>query len=168
MKVAPLNDRCIVQRVQEVLDYYPETGQFVWHSPPHNHPRLMGQLAGGKSSGYTMIKIDGQKYKAHRLAWLVMTGEWPDHRIDHINGDTHDNAWSNLRACDQTQNNANRKKNTGKALPKGVRQVGSRFQARLRSGGQLFSLGSFSTAEAAHAAYMAKAREVFGGFARAG
>lgn len=163
---APLNALDIVRRVQDVLDYYPETGEFVWIKPPKYHPRLLGCVAGGDSTGYVMIKIDGQKFKAHRLAWLVMTGEWPSKRIDHIDGNSLNNVWSNLRLCDQSQNNGNKKRNAGKKLPKGVRKIGSRFQARISHLGTQNALGSYSTIEEAVSAYEAAAKIYFGAFAR--
>lgn len=162
----PLNQKDIIQRAQEVLDYYPESGEFVWVKPPSNHTRLLGTVAGGNGSGYTMIKIDGQKYKAHRLAWLIMTGEWPEGFIDHKDGNPFNNAFDNLRLCDQTYNNGNRKRNAGKVLPKGVRAVSGGFQARIKCRGIAKSLGVFSTIEDAARAYAAAANEDFKEFAR--
>ena len=34
---------------------------------------------------------------AHHLAWLYMTGEWPEYDIKHVNGLKDDNRFSNLR-----------------------------------------------------------------------
>ena len=58
--------------------------------------------------GYLDIKIDRKKHRAHRLAWLYMTGEWPD-VTDHINGNKIDNRIKNLRSTTQEQNAKNTK-----------------------------------------------------------
>lgn len=166
IEFAPLNGKSVLRRARECLSYDPDAGSFVWLKPPHNHTRLLGKSAGSTKTGYVMIKIDGQKYKAHRLAWLMITGEWPNHRIDHADGNPFNNKWENLRPCDQTLNNANRKRNAGKALPKGVRQIRGRFQARIKVKNKLISLGCFSSADEAQAAYAEAAKKHFGSYAR--
>ena len=60
--------------------------------------------------GYIRIKIDGVRYRAHRLVFLWMTGEMPKN-VDHINGIKTDNTWDNLRECTQSENCRNRKVN---------------------------------------------------------
>ncbi|OWK39538.1 hypothetical protein FRUB_06101 [Fimbriiglobus ruber] len=44
-----------------------------------------------------MIKIDGSFYPADQLAWLIMTGEWPDHEIIHADGNKLNNSWDNIK-----------------------------------------------------------------------
>jgi len=46
--------------------------------------------------GYTYITFRSQKYTVHRLAWRMVTGEWPSKRVRHLNGLRFDNRWSNL------------------------------------------------------------------------
>lgn len=85
------------ERLREVLHYDPETGVFRWaKSRPHCK---IGNVAGCVCSdrGYVVVRIDGRLWLAHRLAFLYMTGEWPSHEVDHINGARFDNAWANLR-----------------------------------------------------------------------
>ena len=70
------------ERLREVLDYNPETGEFRWRArkgvPFWIRP---GMLAGGNyGRGYRGITIDGRLYPTHRLAWLWMTGRWPETR----------------------------------------------------------------------------------------
>ena len=108
-------------------------------------------------------------YKAHRLAWLYMTGEWPTGFIDHINGNRADNRYANLRSASRTENLANSTVyRAGKDTPKGVRQVpGGKWTARIQKNNQPIFLGRFDTADAAAAAYRTAAVNLFGDFARA-
>lgn len=46
--------------------------------------------------GYRYVDIDGESYRADKLAWLYMTGEWPDELV-HVDGDKGNNVFANLR-----------------------------------------------------------------------
>ena len=54
--------------------------------------------------GYVRINVDGTKCRAHRLAYLYMTGEWPPKLMDHINRVKSDNRWANLRPVTEKLN----------------------------------------------------------------
>ena len=105
--------------LKERLSYDPATGVFTWlendKAPVWWRRKYEGQPAGCvdvKKNGYTRIRIgiDGTLYKAHQLAWLYMTGEWPTNEIDHIDHDTTHNAWANLREVDHEENGKNQSK----------------------------------------------------------
>ncbi len=153
-------------RAREVLRYEPFTGVFtraVW-------PRA-GQPTGAKhSAGYTQLSIDGKLYRAHRVAWLYVTGRWPTELIDHINGVKDDNRLSNLREATESQNHHNaRVRRHNRIGLKGVQQVGSRsFSARITVAGKFRYIGTFSSPEAAHMAYCNAATRHFGSFANEG
>jgi len=67
-----------------------------------------GDIAGTiDATGYLTVCINYVHYKAHRIVWLWMTGNWPDNCIDHINGNRGDNTWSNLRDVSVTENRKN-------------------------------------------------------------
>lgn len=157
-----------LSRLKDVLSYDCNTGIFTWVIPPKGHPRLFGRAAGCISTGYSLIKIDNQKYKSHRLAWLYFYGEEPAGDIDHINGNRLDNSISNLRIATNPQNQANRSRNKNKSLPKGVRKIGyGMFQARISFNRKQISLGAYKTVEDAEAAYFSASKKYYGNFARA-
>jgi HNH endonuclease len=54
--------------------------------------------------GYHQIRIGGRPYSASRLAWLYMTGKWPNSEISYINGKPSDTRWANLREVTSSQN----------------------------------------------------------------
>lgn len=86
--------------VLERVDYDPDTGSFSRKS----NGRHMGHP---DRKGYLIGRIGPFSYRLHRLAWLYMTGSWPEMEIDHINGVPGDNRWVNLRECSHQQNNHN-------------------------------------------------------------
>ena len=114
------------------------------------------------SEGYVLVKYKRKSYKAHRLAWLIHTGEWPKGQIDHRNGVRSDNSIANLRQCDNGENQQNRKlasnNSTGFTGVMFKKREG-KFFSRIRVGGRRLELGTYETAEAAHEAYLlAKSR----------
>ncbi|WP_423766655.1 HNH endonuclease [Cupriavidus necator] len=89
--------------------------------------------------------------------------------VDHANGNKLDNRRGNLRLCTKSQNQWNKgiySNNTSGF--KGVSYDGrqGKWQARIRVGGKMRSLGYFYAPEQAHAAYCAAANELRGQFAR--
>ncbi len=153
-------------RLLECLVYSPDTGEFCWRISLSSKAPA-GSIAGGIESGYRRLSIDGRAYMAHRLAWLYMTGEWPERDVDHKNRNRSDNRWENLRAATRTQNNANSKTpRTNKSGLKGAAHYPGGFTSQIVVGGKKFHLGCFKTAEEAHAAYCAAAQEHHGEFAR--
>jgi hypothetical protein len=157
------------ERLREVLSYYPETGIFAWRVNT-NRVRV-AQVAGNLNPrGYRRIKINGRDYKAHRLAWLYMTGEWPPTEIDHINCDRDDNRWANLRTATRGQNarNARRPAHNSSGLKGASWHAGDKkWRAQIRVDGRTKHLGQFDNPIDAHKAYVAAAEEHSGKFARA-
>jgi hypothetical protein len=169
-----------LETLREMLAYDPVTGEFTWKVARTRDARP-GERAGGRDSeGYWQIGILRGHYRAHRLAWLFVTGQEPDGGIDHKNGRRDDNRFSNLRLATNSQNQANSRVRAKwkplfhnyRALAVGLkgtffhRQSG-KWLAHITKDGRRYYLGSFATAEEAHGAYMAAAHELFGEFARA-
>lgn len=161
-----------LERVRELLQYDPITGIFKWRVDRGGCKA--GDVAGTKgTSDYVNIYIEGRGYRAHILAWGLMTGEWPDYEIDHANRDKLDNRWLNLREATRSENNANtRRPRHNKSGLKGVSRYragesyGKPWQAGIRHNNKSIHIGHYATKEEAHAAYCAKGRELFGEYFR--
>jgi len=69
-----------------------------------------------ESEGYLSGGHFGHNYSAHRMAWAIYYGKWPELEIDHINGDRSDNRIKNLRDVLHIVNVNNR--HPGKYSPK--------------------------------------------------
>ena len=150
-----------------VIAYCPKTGNFIWVTPGLG--RSITRFAGGMSGGYRTIRYQGKACKAHRLAWKIMTGEWPLEDIDHKNLDKSDNRWENLRLASRSENCGN--KRLGLRNTSGVKGVSwhahkRRWQAQIKIHGKSIALGTFKTKEEAGAAYVKAAEFHFGEFAR--
>lgn len=148
------------QRLRELLDYDPLTGEVRWRNRP-------GVLAGNlEPNGYISICIDLHREKAHRLAWVYMTGARPKGLIDHIDGDPSNNRWINLRDASHAVNIQNQRKahkdNASGLLGVSLHKEG-RWRAQIRCGSTRRSLGIYPTPEAAHAAYLAAKRAMHPG-----
>ena len=149
-------------RVLELLTYDPDTGVFrnrVFRSSVAQAGDVAGCL---HNMGYWKIRLDRHYILAHRLAWFYVHGVWPQ-EIDHINRDRGDNRLANLRSATHSQNmmNKRRTKLSATGFP-GVSKHKNQFYAAIKSGGKKRHIGSFKTAEEAHAAYCLAAAETFG------
>lgn len=160
------------ERLTELLKYDQETGFFSWLVDRNSGQFPAGSRAGGEDSSsgltYRRLRIDGKKYKEHRLAWFYVHGRWPTAEIDHVNLLGTDNRFANLREASHGQNQANSVAQKRNRLGvKGVKRCGGKFGAFINSKktGTRY-LGSFNTAEEASAAYLTAARQVHGEFAR--
>lgn len=136
--------------LRQTFRYNPKTGRMY---------RLRGQKVGivrQPHDRYLSVSINGIAYRAHRLAWMLMTGEYPNGEIDHINGDVTDNRWANLRLVSHAENCQNitrpSKRNITGLL--GVSPWRYGWKARISVSGKQYHLGLFKSPEDAHNAYM--------------
>jgi hypothetical protein len=153
---SPVSEDLSSDLLHEIFYYDPNTGELHWKIYPSSkvHP---GDKAGTlERSGYYVVCFHGKRYKAHRLVWLYIYGEWPKKDIDHINGDKTDNKISNLRDVSHRVNSVNNKKRRKGGLS-GIRlapKSNNSWEARILIKGKLIRLGNYPTAELAHARYM--------------
>jgi hypothetical protein len=149
-------------RLKEVVHYDPKTGIFTWLA--HVSPQRIGTRAGCiVHENYRAIGIDYNGYLEHRLAWLYMTGEWPEFEIDHKNRNKGDNTWENLRDATRSENGYNKPlsplNSTGYT---GVSKHGKKFRANISIDGIYTHIGVYKTIAEARMARLLYEIEAFG------
>ena len=166
------NDKFVgltTERLRKALAYNPATGDFTWRISRRNGVRE-GKRAGSiDANGYVIICFRGRRYKAHRLAWIWMTGERPPEEIDHINGSRSDNRFSNLRLATHAENLRNSKTPiNNKSGVKGVHwhPQCKKWAVRITVKDRNLYLGLFTDIGDAAAAYEKAAKKYYGEFAR--
>lgn len=172
MKAKP---KLTAEYVRECLAYDAETGVLTWKQRPRSHfknkqawsaqkTNFAGTVAGSDTGiGYLSVVIDAQRYGSHRLAHLIMTGNWPEAEIDHVNGVRNDNRWANLRAVTKAQNHQN--KRTPLNNTSGFRGVvwskqRCKWVAQIKLAGKTIHLGIHKTIESARSARIAAEAEL--------
>lgn len=153
--------------VRSILSYEPKTGLIRWKIHRYKSRHQPGDIAGcvTKTRGEVVIGIGsppGNLYKGHHIAWLIVTGEWPEDQIDHRDLDPSNNRWLNLREATHLQNQYNRpklKNNTSGYKGVSYHVGSSRYFAMIRYDGVQHFLGAFLTAKEAGLAYAEAAVE---------
>lgn len=60
--------------------------------------------------GYLAGRVFGRTFRAHRVAFAIYHGFWPEGEVDHINRNRSDNRIDNLRSIDKLGNMRNQSK----------------------------------------------------------
>ncbi|MEH1821519.1 MAG: HNH endonuclease [Nostoc sp.] len=109
-----------------------------------------------------------QTFRMHREILINRGINLKGKIVDHINGNTLDNRFSNLRVTDFTGNSRNRVKNRNSQNQyKGVQPAGNlAWMAKIEHDGIVEYLGTYGTQEEAAKAYNNAAVKVFGEFAK--
>lgn len=163
--------------LQELVAYDADTGSLSWKSRDPKHFCRSRDCSGwnakyaGKPAlntlwpnGYRAGHIFKKTYLAHRVAWALHHGAWPEMHIDHINGVRGDNRITNLRAVSAEDNQKNvRQRCDNTSGVKGVDYVASSglWRARIVKGGARVTLGYFADVTAAATARLS-AEQVYG------
>lgn len=148
----------------QFFDYDPETGLFYWKArvldwfSAERHWKRWNTRFAGKEAftatqnyGYKCGRVFNQTFLAHRVAYAMMKGVWPDIGVDHINGDTSDNRWANLRIADHKANAKNSRKSVRNTSGfTGVKRSPSgRWIAQVTVEHRTVHLGTFDTKQQA-------------------
>lgn len=127
-----------------------------------------GAVKAGTESGYEDTRPSGKSYRivyahkrphlAHRIIWLMQTGEWPNGEIDHQDGNGLNNRWLNL--CDGThsknqRNQKLRRNNTSGHVGVVWHKGANKWRAQIKTDGKCRYLGLFEEINDAIAARVA-------------
>lgn len=174
------------EALRQLLRYEPETGKLFWRErgqewfPPGTDGRewtvkIWNRKYAGKEAftsradGYPAGHILNVRAVAHRVAWAIHCGEWPDGHLDHANGDRADNRITNLRLADRSQNNQNVRSQTNSSSQyKGVTWDKSRgkWTAGIKKDFVRHNLGRFANEEDAARAHDEAALRLYGEYAK--
>ena len=131
--------------LKKILYFDEKTGDFTWVNDCVNKVKS-GDVAGCNKDGYIVIRVNGHLYRAHRLAWLYVHGDFPSGSIDHINHKKNDNRIENLRCVSHKENCRNQSKNkrnksgyTGVHFRKDIKK----WMANIMVNGKTKTLGHF-------------------------
>jgi hypothetical protein len=154
-------------RLRELLHYDPDTGIFT-RKVRTSHRINVGDKAGSlRPDGYLKISLHHKAFLSHRLAWLYMTGEWPEHQIDHINGVRTDNRFVNLRDVTPTHNQQNQRvahvRNKSCGLLGVTLARNNKWQAQICVNKRQTFIGLFDTPQEASEAYLTAKRKMHAG-----
>lgn len=128
------------------------------------------QRTGNFYASRCIVKRTNDSWNQKFIIMHRIISRTPDNLIcDHKNGNGLDNRQKNLRNCNRSENNMNRKLTDRNSCGfKGVfflKQTG-KWRAAIGLHNKHFYIGSFSTKEDAAKAYDKKAKELFGEFAK--
>ena len=167
-----------VKMLMESVSYDPAYGSFEWKERPLHHfadarsQKSWNTKCAGKPMfqstddlGYCRTTIASKRIRAHTVAFVIMTGEYPQGEVDHINGDRADNRWMNLRGVSRGENSKNlamRSDNTSGITGVVWHAAAKKWQASISSNRKTVYLGLFSDIDDASRAR--KAAEVELGF----
>ena len=134
---------------------FDRVSQFKWFADKHNHSFYACRKG---------CRVNG-KQKTISMHGFILNGKW----IDHRDGDGLNNQKSNLRFCNNQQNQMNtRPQINNSSKYKGVYYFkrDNRFKSQVWFNGKSYYVGTFDSEIEAAKAYDKKALELFGEFAR--
>lgn len=173
--------------LRQLLSYDPETGKLFWKRRDERwfvgtskSPKVLAKWWNGRfaekeaftpvnSAGYHTGTVLLKMLQAHRIAWAIHYGEWPEGFLDHINGIRTDNRIENLRPATPAENATNR--GPQKNSVTGIKGVGwckksRKWRARVVYQRKQHVVGYFDDISDAAAAYAVAVKRYHGEFSR--
>lgn len=167
-----------IDRLRRLISYNPETGDLLWR--PREASDVRSQKSGevvrwnnryaGKpaltaknGTGYRTGAIDKKAVVAHKVAFALGAGYWPEGEVDHINGNLDDLRFANLREVTPQENQRNRatpSNNTSGHIGVSWNARDKRWCANIGCDGRRINLGTFINRDDAIAARLAAQRDL--------
>ena len=164
-----MNGEITPSELREILEYDSVKGGFIWkvraretfgcdrgwkgfNTRRAGHVAIYNISADGYRCGRATYAGRSQCFLAHRVAWAIYYGVWPDGQIDHINGNRLDNRITNLRVVLPAENNKNigiSRANTSGAIGVYWSPVLRKWFASIRLSKRQIYLGSYPSFELA-------------------
>jgi hypothetical protein len=168
---AALRARPTPDELRQMFHYDPESGFLYWKVRASRRIQI-GDVAGvasAKEKGRITVGISGRLFRAHVIAWAVVTGVWPENEIDHRDENPGNNKWKNLREASKSQNTCNIrhiKSNTSGYKGVSYDKKRNKYAAKIKKDGKIAYLGRFNTPWEASAAYQAACKLLHKEFAK--
>ncbi|AUR82102.1 hypothetical protein NVP1021C_39 [Vibrio phage 1.021.C._10N.222.51.F9] len=148
-------------QLKQLLHYNPETGVFTWLPRPETmfaskaaykcwnakYPhKKAGSIDTTNRVNYIRIVIHNKTYAAHKLAFLYMENRIPDVKVTHVDLDTLNNSWGNLKESTDLEVQSNRKLTSGsKSGVLGVKiKKNGKYEVCIRKNSKYMYIGCFS------------------------
>ena len=162
-----MKENLSVEYLKECFIYNPETGELTWRRRPRTHfsskrgfstwnaryaEKTAGNIRKFGRTNYYIVCVDYKRYRAHRIAFAMYYGYWPNTEIDHIDGNGEHNFISNLREVSREENKRNsRMYLTNTSGVNGVYwdRANEKWRAQIVISGKVKTLGRFQCIEAA-------------------
>ena len=170
-----------IEQLRNLLRYDPDSGKLYWlPRQPTMFPnegawrswmtRYCGKEAftSKTDKGYFHGTILGQNYAAHRVAFAIHYGYWPDADLDHADRERTNNKIENLRIATTSQNMSNRTKAINRSSKfRGVHWCNrdKSWIAKITKNRKIRHLGNFRDEANAALAYDNAAKEIHKEFA---
>jgi len=118
-----------LEQVNEILELRLPESVFYWRVSTGRRVKARSKAGSLRKDGYTVIRINGNLFFAHRLVWFVTHGKFPDNFVDHLDGNPSNNKIESLRDVTHKVNHQNMPRQTRRDadLPTGVSTVRNKF-----------------------------------------